>query len=96
MECGGQSESDFPLKPVFCMPKDSTEELKWKNKFTNHFGVTPARFKQNETKLEERCKKYSIVCIEPQLEDSVDTKNSRRGDLNKKCKAAMDKYDWIR
>ena len=91
MECGGQSESDFPLTPVFCTPKDSTEELKWKNEFTNQFVVTPARFKQNETKLEERCKKYSIVYVKPQLEDSVDTTNSRRRDLNKKGKAAMDK-----
>ena len=68
--------------------------MEWKNKFRVHFGINPTQFKQNETKLEERCKKYSIKYIPPQLDDSVAAICKRKQDLNKKCKAATDKIRW--
>ena len=83
---------DYPLTPVFCTPKDESQRKAWTLIFRQTFGnITPNRFRQNELKLEERCKKYSIEYIAPQLEDSVVAIHERRLRLQKKCKAATAK-----
>lgn len=83
---------DYPLTPVFCTPKDESQRKAWTLIFRQTFGnITPNRFRQNELKLEERCKKYSIEYIAPQLEDSVVAIHERRLRLQRKCKAATAK-----
>lgn len=80
-----------PLTPVFCIPRDSVEESEWKERFLQSFHVTPARFRLNEKKLTEGCKKYSIRYIAPQLEDSADETISRKYALHKKIQACRNR-----
>ena len=81
----------YPLTPVFCTPKGEAEKKPWTLRFRQTFGITPMRFNQNEIRLEERCKKYSVEYIAPGLSDSVEAINERKVQLQKKCKAANDK-----
>mmetsp|Transcript_19205 Transcript_19205/g.31544 ORF Transcript_19205/g.31544 Transcript_19205/m.31544 type:complete len:502 (-) Transcript_19205:99-1604(-) len=82
----------YPLTPVLCTPKDEAERKKWRLMFRINFGnITPIQFKVNETRLEKRCKKYSIEYVAPQLTDSVEAIRERQTRLQKKCKAAADK-----
>eukprot|EP00984_Skeletonema_dohrnii_P014748 scaffold6258_cov130-Skeletonema_dohrnii-CCMP3373.AAC.1 len=62
----------YPLTPVFSKPKDEAEKKAWTLSFRQTFGITPMRFNQNEIRLEERCKKYSVEYIAPELSDSVE------------------------
>eukprot|EP00984_Skeletonema_dohrnii_P036050 scaffold36549_cov810-Skeletonema_dohrnii-CCMP3373.AAC.1 len=85
----------YPLTPIFCTPKDETEEKAWILKFRQTFNnITPSRFRQIETKLKERCEKYSVDYIAPCLQDSIEAINERKLSLQKKCKAAVDKIRW--
>ena len=82
-----------PLTPVFCTPEDEAERRAWKQMFRISFGskITPIQFKQNEIRLEERCRKHSVEYVPPQLTDSVEAIHERKTRLQKKCKAAADK-----
>eukprot|EP00984_Skeletonema_dohrnii_P026269 scaffold15586_cov59-Skeletonema_dohrnii-CCMP3373.AAC.1 len=50
--------------------------------------VTPDRFRAEESKLIERCKKNSVTYIAPQLEDSVDKTLRRKYTLHANIKAS--------
>ena len=78
----------YPLTPIFCIPRDSVEESEWKERFLQSFHVTPVRFRLNEKKLVEGCKKHSVRYIAPQLEDSVDETLRRKYDLNVKLQSS--------
>ena len=83
-----QSNIYYPLTPIFCIPRDSVEESEWKQRFLQSFHVTPVRFRLNENKLMEGCKKNSVRYIAPQLEDSVDETLRRKYTLNVKIKSS--------
>lgn len=81
----------YPLTPLFCTPQDEAEKKAWTLRFQQTFGITPMRFNQNEIRLEERCKKYAVEYIAPELSDSVEAIDERKVQLQKKCKTATDK-----
>jgi len=83
-----ESNIYYPLTPIFCIPKDPTEKLEWKERFLQSFHVTPDRFRAEESKLIERCKKNSVTYIAPQLEDSVDETLRRKYTLHANIKAS--------
>lgn len=83
-----ESNIYYPLTPIFCIPKDLAEKLEWKERFLQSFHVTPDRFRANESKLIEGCKKDSVTYIAPQLEDSVDETLRRKYTLQAKIKAS--------
>eukprot|EP00984_Skeletonema_dohrnii_P012646 scaffold5158_cov79-Skeletonema_dohrnii-CCMP3373.AAC.1 len=82
-----------PLTPVFYIPRDSVEESAWKERFLQSFHVTPARFRLNEKKLADGCKKHSVRYIAPQLEDSADETISRKYALHKQIQACKNR-EW--
>ena len=87
----------YPLTPIFCIPKDQTEKLEWKERFVQSFHVTPDRFRAEESKLIEKCKKNSVTYIAPQLEDSVDETLRRKYTLHAKIKASRQckwRHEW--
>ena len=83
-----QSNVYYQLTPIFCIPRDSVEDSEWKQRFLQSFHVTPVRFRLNENKLVEGCKKNSVRYIAPQLEDSVDETLRRKYTLNVKIKSS--------
>lgn len=83
-----ESNTYYPLTPIFCIPKDLGEKLEWKERFLQSFHVTPDRFRADESKLIEGCKKNSVTYIAPQLEDSVDETLRRKYTLQAKIKAS--------
>ena len=84
-----------PLTPIFCAAKDSAKELEWKERFRQSFKVNPSQFKNNETKLEERCNTYSVDYISSTITDSVEATKDRKALLAKRCKAAAERIKWV-
>jgi len=86
----------YPLTPIFYTMTHPSIQKEWTKRFVQSFHVTPARFIGNETKLKERCKKFSITYISPQLEDSVEITINRKLKLQAKCQAAFAKNRYSR
>lgn len=88
-----ESNVYHPLTPIFCIPRDSTEESEWEARFLQSFHVTAVRFRLNERKLANRCKEHSVTYVAPQLEDTVDQTLRRKYTLNKKIQLSRKRED---